>query len=383
MRLPWLCVVLVCACDVSSDAFWDDTTEDTGDTTTTAMAVQRVAIAPGETNNAELVELLPVARKESGATRRIVLRLSPSELPGLGVGDRLIVPAEVQVTTRCDVGQTAPGCNYSPNIKAQLLLTANAGDTDAAGSSRVIATREQSCTKAEHHCRFVFRAGDAALVLPDIPCVATDSCFVNLVMWAWHPDARSGDQDKVLVGGNDGNYLLDGKVEQDQARLMAVRERGITAADRAMRETHGGGDKQINTSANAELVFSHKLKDGDLVKGEQFVIEAKLVTAVSSRARFSTQLFVTKDPHEVEGGGFDRITPSAISEHNGINCTADKSPCTTRKVAVFRVDEDVAGPVFVNIYAKSEVPGGGSARVVVKRGDSYVRSVRYGARFAE
>src|SRR6185436_10039627 len=159
--------------------------------------------------------------------------------------------------------------------------------------------------------------GAASLALPNIPCVATSSCVVNLVMWAWHPDARGGDQDKVLVGGNDGNYLLNGKVEQDQARLMAVRERNITAGERAMRETHGGGDKQINTAANAELVFSHRLKTGDLVAGERFVIEAKLVTAVSSRARFSTQLIVTKDPHAVDGN-LDKISPSAISEHNGI-----------------------------------------------------------------
>jgi hypothetical protein len=202
-------------------------------------------------------------------------------------------------------------------------------------------------------------------------------------MWAWHGDARAGEQDKMIVGANEGNYLLNGKVEQDKARLMAVRERNITAADRIARETKGGGDKQINTSANAELVFSHKLKDGDLVAGERFLIEAKLVTAVSSRARFSTQLFVTKDPHDVGGNSIERIAPSAIGEHNGINCTSGTTPCTTRKVAVFRVDENIQGPVFVNLYAKSEVPGPGTARVVVKRGNSFVRSVRYAARFSD
>lgn len=345
------------------------------------MAAQRVGIAVGATTDAELVERLPVARSESGATRRVVLRLRPDDLPTLWSGDRLIVPAEVEVTTRCDIGQTAPGCNYNPNIRAQLLLTGNADDTNANGSSRVIATQQQSCTKADHHCVFVFRPGDSAITLGNTPCVATNSCFINLVMWAWHSDARAGDQDHVLVGSNDGNYLVTGRVEGDQARLMAVRERGITADDRASRETRGGGDKQINTNANAELILSHRLKLGDLVAGEQFVVEAKLVTAVSSRARFSTQMFVTKDPNATSGDGLERIAPDAISEHNGFNCTSGTSPCTTRKVAVFRVTEDIAGPVFVNIYAKSEVPGPGTARVVVKRGDSYVRSVRYASRF--
>jgi hypothetical protein len=53
------------------------------------------------------------------------------------------------------------------------------------------------------------------------------------------------------------------------------------------------------------------------------------------------------------------------------------SPCTHRNVAVFRVDQDIQGPVYVNVVAKSAVPGGGSAHVTVKRSDSWVRSVRY------
>ena len=358
-----------CAVDTTEDPFWDETTPDDG---TVFAGSTRVAIDPGKTANAELVETLPVGRSEGGAIRRIVMQLTPADLPPLARGDRLITPAEVQVTTRCDVGQTAPGCNYNPKVRAQLLLTGNPGDTTAAGNSRVIATQTLSCTKVEHHCMFVFRPSEASIDIGNIPCVATNSCFVNLVMWAWHADARAGGDDKILVGGNDGNYLENRRVEQDQGRLMVIRERGVTAADRAMRETSGGGALAVNTNANPEIVYSHAL--GELRAGQRYVVEAKLVVAVASRARFSTELFLTRDRNATDGNGLDKVAPSQIGEHNGINCT---DHCVTRKVAVFEVKEAVAGPVYLHVTARSAVPGGGTTRVTVKRGDGFVRTLRY------
>ena len=385
--MRWLLPILLAACttaataDHDDDAFWSDTHPDDGDVAGAVNAGARVGLGIGATDDAELVEHLPVARSEDRASRRVVLRLSPGELPGLARGDRLIVPAEVEVTTRCDIGQTAPGCNYNPNIRALLLLTGNRDDTTGAGSSIALASQRQTCTHADHHCLFTFTPSDTARELAGAACVDSNSCFVNLVMWAWHPDARAGDVDDVLVGSNEGNYLDNGIVEGDQARLMAVRERGVTADDRALRETSGGGELVMPMNAQATLVYSHRLKGGDLVAGEQFLVEAKLVAAVSSRARFSTQLFVTKDPRATSGG-VDRINPGAVSEHNGINCTDGTSPCTVRKVAVFRVTGDIADAVYVNVVAHSEVPGPGTARVVVRRGDGWVRSIRYPAPLA-
>lgn len=130
-------------------------------------------------------------------------------------------------------------------------------------------------------------------------------------------------------------------------------------------------------------IYSHRLKGAgeDLRAGEQFLVEAKLVTAVADRARISAQLVVSKRPDGTDNG-VDKIAPGAISEQNGVNCTAGTSPCVTRKVAVFRVTDDIAGPVYVNVVAKSAVPGGGSTDVTVRRDDGWVRSVRYDALFA-
>ena len=393
MHRFWPFFAALAACDAgASDPFWDSAREDDLAVTPDEAALagdKRVAVHPGTTDRAELVETLPVGRTEDDATRRVVLRLSPGQLPGLALGDRLIAPAEVQVTTRCDVGQSAPGCGYNPNVRAQLILTGDPGDTSPAGgrSKALSAVQTQVCTVAEHHCRFVFRPSDASQDLDggfDLPCLANGGCHINLVMWAWHPDARAGGDDKVLVGSNDGDYLANGRVEQDQARLMVVRERGLDAADRATRETAGGGAIAINTRAEPELVYAHPLKGGaDLAAGEQYVIEAKLVTAVDARARFSTEIFLTKDRDARDGDGLDKVTPSAIAEHNGVNCTPGTSPCTTHRVAVFRVTADIAGPVYVNVVAKSAVPGGGSAHVTVRRDDGWVRSLRYRAELGQ
>jgi len=379
-----LVVVLWCGCEVGQtedDSFWDDTTDDDGSdgASIAAGATRRVAITGGDTKNAERLDLLPIGRSESSAPRRVALHLTPGQLPSLMKGDRLIVPAELQVTTRCDIGQSAPGCDYNPHVRAQLILTGNPDDTQAAGNSRAIATQTVSCTKTEHHCMFVFRPGEASIRLGDgTPCVARDDCHVNLVVWAWSPDARGGGQDKLLIGGNDRDFLQNGKVEPDLARIMAVRERGIGPADRKVRESSGSGTQTINTSANAELVYSHRLEPAGrpLKKGEQFVIEARVVAKTSGRARFSTELFVTRDGHAAEGGGFDSIEPRSIGEQNGTNCDGT---CVTRKVAVFRATDDIDDGVFVNVAVKSAVPGGGNVRVTVDRSEGWVRSVRYPA----
>jgi hypothetical protein len=343
------------------DPFWDDAEDDDlGDGNASLAADKGVAIGVGAIDKAELVEHLPVARTEQGAKHRTVLRLDRADLPRLAKGDRLITPAEVQVTTRCDVLDTAPGCNYAPHVKAQLVL----GD-------QVIATQSATCTSNAHHCMFVFTPGEASITVHDQPCVRNDDCTVELAMWAWHPSARANDQDEVLVGGNDGVYLDNHRVEPDLARLMAVRERGIVAADRKRDEAPaGGGNTGIPTTANPVTIYSLELKNGqDLVPGEQYLVEARLPVVSSARARVSSQLVLSKN---------NGISPGAISEHNGYNCTGSTG-CAQRKVAVFRVTNRVAGPVRVKLEVRSSVPGPGSANVTAKPGDGYLRVVRYPA----
>ncbi len=195
------------------------------------------------------------------------------------------------------------------------------------------------------------------------------------------PEARAGGIDGLLVGGNDGDYLMNGEVEQDQARLMVVRERAVDEGDRDVRTTSGAGTITMPLDASEVLVYSHPLEPAGaaFVEGGQYLIDAKVVTAVSARARFSTHMFVTRDPGDRQPSGFAGVSPESIGEHNGINCTPGTSPCTTRKVAVFRIAEDTAGPLYVNLIARSEVPGGGPSTVTVRRADGSIESTRYPA----
>lgn len=380
--------------DGSNDASSSSSSESTGGvlresggedeergTTTAPVEAPQVRVEGGEIDDAELVQRLPVGRSEADAKRRVVLRLSSEELPDLALGDRLITPAEVQVTTRCDVGQSAPGCGYDPKIRAQLLLTGASDDVEPAGPESMALSDAitQTCTKNEHHCMFVFRPDDATNVLDDeLPCLMAGDCRVNLVMWAWDSNARAGGEDEVIVGGNEGNYLDNHVVEGDRARLMAVRERGITADDRDERESSGDGTRNVPTTAEPVLVYSHTLA-GDIRGDEQFLVEAKIVASVGSRARVSTEMFLTTDADAIDGGGFDAIAPRQIGEHNGINCLPNHGRCTLRKVAVLRAREDIAGPVHVNVVVKSAVPGGGTTSVVLHRENGWVRSTRYPA----
>ncbi len=345
--------------------------------------VKAVLLHPGETDNAELVKRLPVGQSEGGADRRVVMRLSAEDIPDLAPGDRLSAPAEVQVTTRCDVGPVAPGCGYNPSVAAQLILTGDPDDTHADGGGSVALSEklELSCTSAEHHCTLVFPTAAATRRLEEgalLPGVAEDRCAINLVMWAWSADARGGGVDEVLVGENEGDFLQNGVIQGDKGRLMVVRERGLGDGDRGERETTGSGTLAIPTNATPTVLYSHPLEsDGDgLKRNEQYVVEAKVVTAVSARARFSTRMFLTRDPSDRDGA-LDHIEPKAIGEHNGTNCTSGTSPCTTRKVSVFRVEEDIPGPVYVNIVGISEVPGPGTASVSVRKGEGFLRSTRY------
>lgn len=342
-----------------------------------------VRVEAGETDEPELVKKLPIGQSEGSAERRVVMRLSSDDIPDLAAGDRLSAPAEVQVTTRCDVGQVAPGCGYNPMVAAQVILTGDPADTHADGGGSVALSEklELSCTSAEHHCMLVFPIAAATRRLEEgalLPCVAEDRCAINLVMWAWNPDARSGGVDDILVGENEGDYLQNGVVLGDKGRLMAVRERGLGDDDRGERETSGSATLAIPTSATATVIYSHALKSGGegLKRNEQYVVEAKVVTSVSDRARFSTRMFLTRDPSDRDGA-LDHIAPKSIGEHNGTNCTSGTSPCTTRKVSVFRVEEDIPGPVYVNIVGISEVPGPGSASVSVRKGEGFLRSTRY------
>lgn len=349
--------------------------------TAAAEAAKKVRVHPGTLNPAELIKTVKVGTSFSNAVRRTAFQLTPNQIPNLAQGDKIIVPAEMQVTTRCDIGQVAPGCDYDPTVRAFLMITGQQGDKDPSGneSKKIGDTQELTCTKMRHHCLFTFRRVNSSLTLTgaaNVPCVSTNSCYINLVVFAANPNARPGGVDKLLIGENEGNYLANGEVGSDLGRLMIIRTRDVTASDSTTRQTDFTGEGSIDLPTNAQprVIYSHRLKQGDLVVDEQFYIDALVKAHSSSRARLSTKLVVSKNPNSTSNT-VDHITPTGISEKNGQNCNGG---CSARKVGVFRVTGNFNAPVYVNVVATSAVPGGGSTDMTIKN-QGHVQSVRWSA----
>jgi hypothetical protein len=156
--------------------------------TTIAAATGRTDITAGRTSTAERRKLLPIGRT-AGTRRYVIMRLTPGDLPNLAIDDVVRAAAEIQVTTACDIGQTGAMCGYTPNVRMQLLLTGDPDATDAHGQGTLALSdvKSFSCNANDHHCVEVinFAAASKSLGPANAPgCVADNSCFVNLVVWA-------------------------------------------------------------------------------------------------------------------------------------------------------------------------------------------------------
>src|SRR5437870_4345400 len=79
------------------------------------------AVSAGDTNTAELRKTIPVTRPGK-VRKKVVMRLTPSQIPDLRPGDVLQPAAELEVTTQCDVGQRGPHCGRAPTVHVQLIL---------------------------------------------------------------------------------------------------------------------------------------------------------------------------------------------------------------------------------------------------------------------
>jgi hypothetical protein len=341
------------------------------------------AIAWGDTDRAELRKFLPIGRT-SGVTRFVVMRLRPSDLPRLAIGDTLRAAAELQITTACDIGQVGPSCGYAPHVRMQLLLSGNPNATEAKGPGTIALSdaTKFDCTPNEHHCvkTIDFAEATRALQSGSAPaCVKDNSCSVNVVAWAYHGDARGGGQDKLLLGANEGDFLQNGNIEQDRGRVMAVRERDLKATSVALEETSHNvksGPIDLASDGHGRAIYSHPLNGGrDLKAGEKYRLWADVEASSNHRVNLSLEMFLTKNRGDDDGGKVDNTSPSAISEHSGTNCSPG-SDCHLRKVAVFQVDRDIAGPVFINISASTEVPGPGSATTTI-HDSGFIKAVRY------
>jgi hypothetical protein len=216
------------------------------------------------------------------------------------------------------------------------------------------------------------------------------NCRVNLVMDASHPSARQGNV--VLLGGNEGEET----VKQDKASIDAVR---IRPADPAQVPPEPPNGTTID-STSEPLVTGLSLDDpprtaavysvpleGGVKEGDQIAARGLLITGITGlrhNANITTRIILTDSavsPYPLLGEGENARQRGLITESNGFNCTQRITPCQTVKAGVKRVEENAAGPLYVNLVLSVGRVGGrapGDNLVTIQEG-GYLRVVHYPA----
>jgi hypothetical protein len=330
-------------------------------------------------NDSELVKTLPITQR-GGAEPRVVMSLTPKELPDLASGDRLAITAEMQVTTNC--GYKSPRCvgpiyHYDPRVTARLILAGDARKTGGAGTVQVGRAEREVCTQRkphrEHHCVLVFTGTRVDLNnAARLPC-ELDECHINLVADSHHGRARRGDL--IMVGGQ----RPDGRIPQDRGRINVTRYRNARPGDFTTLRTPAPLRTRLEPDFRRRVVFSRRL-DG-LREGEQLAVAAAISLDISHlryALRDSTRLILAESPRDTRQSAFVKhhaLLRGEISENNGSNCTQDERACTSRKVGVLEMRRDVergGRPValyvnLVTVVGPKAAKARARDRVVVKR----------------
>jgi hypothetical protein len=311
--------------------------------------------------DAELFDRVPIT-KGPGQAKRVVLSMASgggsfSALPSLKRDDRLVVLAELEVTTDCP--RPGPGCvaspyTFAPTVDAQLLLASSSKATDPGPHALALGKpQRQQVTQERHHHVFVFP--DAELKVPAGGLPWSGKSNLNLVLSASHPSASGGQV--LLVGQNEP----DGTVDINQGRLNVLRLRSAGGSDaETTRTAHRLARKLPVQKGQRTVVYSLPLSK--LKKDEQLVVSAHLPTSARGlgyQARVSTELVLAADHTDTKSGRGMKALGSLrgeITKFNGFNCLPGAASCLTRKVGVLRILHSRRRDAHVNLVAVSASP---------------------------
>ncbi|MDQ3758531.1 MAG: hypothetical protein M3331_01105, partial [Actinomycetota bacterium] len=168
-------------------------------------------------DRSELIERVPI-RKDPGRYS-VAMALRSDAMPDLETDDLLRASSELVVTTDCTFKSARCIGNpyvFNPKIQTQLVLTEGGRDV-------VLARDRRRCLQEpgnrEHHCQIVFAGAETGTAPGELDCAA-DPCELEVRVRAW--SARADGGEVVVIGANKPN----GRIEQDKARLNAIRFRG-------------------------------------------------------------------------------------------------------------------------------------------------------------
>jgi hypothetical protein len=338
--------------------------------------------------DAELFQKLRIS--SSNPTPKVVMRLGQggephASLPDLHPGDRLLVSAELQVTTDCSTqheGCAGAPYRYAPNVAATLLVakrdsTATAGPRK--GFALDVVTRR--CKHERHHEVLAF--DNLEFVVPDGGLPWSGSSWVNVALAAAHRRATRGHH--LLIGQNEP----DGSVQGDMGGISVVRLRPPDQTTPApLRTTERRALTVPVVVGQKAVVYSQRLDA--LERGEQLAVRANVNTSsahLGYPVRVKTEVVLSTSATDPDPGAeARRVTPAGprICRGNGHNClpaaTADASP----KVGAIRIVRNAGAPLYVNVVLTVGDPlrraAPGQALNVVEAG--FLEVVRYPAALA-
>lgn len=336
-------------------------------------------------NRTERLKTIPITRRP-GTSNRVVASMGPPLAPEVQQGDRVEVTAEVEVTTDCDEGHARCAgrpYDYDPIVTGRLVLANQIAESDGAGVRSISTDERLRCRQRNpgrvHHCVIVFTGAEFSFSEAADHGCAPGSCRLNLVLGAHNKRARGSGKDRLIIGSNRPN----GEIEQDKARINAVRFRPESQPELPPTETSGRETNRLPLTSARRVVYSQRLDD--LEEGEQLVADARMrmkIDHLPYSVRANSQLMLTEGRRDPTPGDAVRQAASRdgqLSEANGFNCVHFDAPCLIEKVGVLTLREDVQRPLYVNLIvgnsAKQASPKGGDHAKVARHGR--LRVVRY------
>lgn len=309
----------------------------------------------------ETRETVPITREPKD---RVVMSMAPSRLPDLEAGDRLDVTSELQVTLDCT--RPDPRCSgrpyeYDVNLAVKLVLARGAEATGGGKAVRLTREKKHVCLgrypHREHHCVVTFTRGGTRIGPNGPPCPPAE-CRINVVLSAHNANAQDGNL--LAIGGTPPS----GDISQDRGRVNAIIFRPAGQPLPEPERTKDLRTSRLPFDEEFRVVYSERLNGLDAK--DQLTAEAEAfmeVRHLPHDARSTAQLILTDSQGAVKPGPIARRVVQGgaeMSETNGFNCGAPRSPCRTLKVGVARLAEDARDgqgnpvPLYVNLIMASE-----------------------------
>jgi hypothetical protein len=309
---------------------------------------ERAVFSATTGHHGELVKTIPIT-PGVGAKPRVVMSLTPRQLPVIQPGDTLKPTGEVQISNTCV--ERIPRCrgrpyHYSPLVDARLVIADGEHVTGGNGATGLAGRPSVRCGQhrpnRNHHCVLVFRRGHLRIDDPGhLPCDPA-SCFINLVLSAHHAGARPGN---LIVVGAD---RPGGSIGQGKGRLSALvarkgaseprtrRSRGPVAhalplAARGLRATRSVYSVKLPPVHRGDVVFATAAQRTAIGHLPYNVFVDDRIVLTTHRRAIRTNKFIRRIAQN----------DGQITEGNGFNCTQGPSqyrtPCLTRKAGMVMI----------------------------------------------